>query len=134
VTVKGTPKVVSICHCTICQRLLGAPFGVQSMHSPENFECNVALEELWSLETSPAVTRYRCRDCGSPVFASLRNGSAFVVPRSMLFQDNGGSVNDEDYKPSHHMYYASRIIDVEDDLPKYVGTSRPGMCVKWVPE
>ena len=139
VTVRGRPIVVSICHCTTCQRLLGAPFGVQSMHSPENFECNVGVEELWSLETSKTVTRYRCRDCGSPVFASLRNGHSFVVPRSMLFQpstshkDNDEHDNDVAYKPIHHMYYQSRIIDVQDDLPKYVGTSRPGKGILWMP-
>jgi hypothetical protein len=136
VTVKGAPRGVSICHCRTCQVLLGAPFGIQSMHSPENFECNVPTEELWSLQTSKMVTRYRCPHCGSPVFASLRNGKTFVVPRSMLFQENQESnpEDDEAYRPSHHMYYGSRIMDVQDLLPKYVGTSHPDSGVLWTPD
>ena len=128
---------VSICHCTTCQRLLGAPFGIQSMHKADAVECNAPREELWSLETSKMVTRYRCPDCASPVYASLRNGKLIVVPRSMLFQndddkkDTAASDKDDAYKPTHHMYYASRIVDVNDNLPKYVGTSQPGRGVLW---
>lgn len=132
ITVKGTPISVSICHCTTCQRMNGAPFGVQSLHSTENFECNTPSDELKGFSTSKMVTRYRCPDCGSPVYASLWNGKTFAVPRSMLFQKKD-SPNDSAYDPTHHMYYESRIFDVQDALPKYVATSHSTRGVLWKP-
>ena len=58
----------------------------------------------------------------------------------MLFQtktiaaDSDIDKNDDAFKPTHHMYYASRIMNVDDDLPKYVGTSQPGRGVLWTPD
>lgn len=64
-----------------------------------------------------------------------------MVPRSMIFQSCKGGDNisePEDgnaYEPTHHMYYGSRIIDVIDDLPKFVGAGQPGgKGVLWTPE
>jgi hypothetical protein len=133
VTATGKPLSVSICHCTTCQQLGGSPFGVQSLHRPANFTINKPPEDLWSLQSSKNVTRYRCQTCGSPVYATLNGGKIFVVPRSILFQDKNipGDNEDDDYRPKHHMYYGSRIFDVNDDLPKYVGTSHATRGVLW---
>jgi hypothetical protein len=133
VAVTGKPLSVSICHCTTCQKLGGGPFGVQSLHRQTNFKINKPPEELWSLQSSKHVTRYRCQTCGSPVYATLSGGKTFVVPRTMLFQDKKKANDnyDDDYRPRHHMYYGSRIIDVNDDLPKYVGSSHPTRGVLW---
>lgn len=131
VTVTGKPISVSICHCTICQRLGGGPFGVQSLHRPADFSVNKDQQDSWSIQTSKNVTRYRCKDCGSPVYATLGKGKTFVVPRTMLFQTNTNAADDDDYRPTHHMYYGSRIIDLNDDLPKYVGSSHPVRGVLW---
>ena len=166
VTVKDKPIGVSICHCTTCQRLNGTPFGIQSLHKPNNFtltynrtksddkkdendgadkndggleggeknKSNSWKEEsrLWSIQSSKNVTRYRCKECGSPVYATLQQGRMIVVPRTMLFQHqnscddrNNKMINDPNYQPTHHMYYGSRIIDVKDNLPKYIGGSHP---------
>ena len=169
ITVVGKPISVSICHCTICQQLNGAPFGIQSLHLSCNFSSNVNTDEsdnlLWKQQTSKMVTRYRCKNCGSPVYASIRNGKTYAVPRSILLQqkqhhkqassssskskntdaaeDCSGDVdasikNDDElyksYEPTHHMHYASRIMDINDGLPKYIGTSHPGRGVLWKEE
>mmetsp|Transcript_45549 Transcript_45549/g.138427 ORF Transcript_45549/g.138427 Transcript_45549/m.138427 type:complete len:169 (+) Transcript_45549:72-578(+) len=131
VKVTGKPISVSICHCTICQRLNGAPFGIQSLHRAQNISINRDPDDLWSIQTSKHVVRYRCKDCGSPVFATLGRGKTYAVPRTILFQDKYKPGEDVDYRPTHHMYYASRIIDVDDEIPKYIGTSRPGCGVLW---
>lgn len=161
ITVQEKPIGVSICHCTICQRMNGTPFGIQSLHKPTNFSLtynkgtddkndkknkkegdedkdgdkslgsnNIEDSWLWSIQTSKDVTRYRCRECGSPIYATLRQGKIIVVPRTMLFQagdsgGNGDNIHDPDYQPTHHMHYGSRILDVNDELPKYIGSSHP---------
>ena len=136
-TVTGRPRSCSACHCSVCRSLTGAPFSVQSLHARSNVVCNTSEPELWSLVTSPHVTRYRCRDCGSPVYATLGAGSGrkiVAVPQSILFRQGKSKDLSSDFQPIHHIYYANRVMDVNDALPKYVGTSAPGRGVLWTPE
>ena len=126
--IRGRPVAVSICHCTVCRRLSGGAFSIQSLHSKNNFSCAAEEVDLWSIQSSPNVTRYRCKECGSPVYATLGKGKTYVVPRSAL---TNVAKDDECFAPTHHMHYKQRVIDVEDELPKYVGTSTPGRAEVW---
>lgn len=103
-----------------------------------------------ALTTSKRVTRFRCPDCASPLYAALGGGHTVAVPRSLLFrrgleeelQDSSNGKEDAalrrgfaaSFHPTHHMYYANRTLDMYDDLPKYVGTSTPGRGVLWQPK
>jgi hypothetical protein len=144
VTVTGSPRACSICHCSVCRSLTGAPFSIQSLHARQNMECNTPESDLWAVSTSKQVTRLRCKECGSPVYGSLGNGKMVAVPRSILFRKGkeleetreDGDVDAQrahaaTFAPTHHMYYADRTIDINDELPKYVGTSTPGRGVLW---
>ena len=126
----GKPIAVSICHCTVCRRLSGGAFSLQSLHSQKNFTCAATENDLWSIQSSPNVTRYRCKECGSPVYATLGKGKTYVVPRSAL---TNIAKDDQSFKPTHHMHYKERCIDIEDELPKFVGTSAPGRAEIWNP-
>ena len=94
------------------------------------FMCAATENDLWSIQSSPNVTRYRCKECGSPVYATLGKGKTYVVPRSAL---TNIAKDDESFKPTHHMHYKQRCIDIEDELPKFVGTSAPGRAEVWNP-
>ena len=141
VALTGTPAAVSICHCGNCRKLSGAPFTAQALAKATAVEVRAARDAemdqmvfspggdadayLTAFSSSAAVDRYRCKECGSPVYASLAKGKMAAVPLSML--DGGGGEaaaaaksNAEPLRPTHHMYYADRIVDVPDDLPKYV--------------
>ena len=126
--IRGRPVAVSICHCTVCRRLSGGAFSIQSLHSKNNFSCAAEEVDLWSIQSSPNVTRYRCKECGSPVYATLGKGKTYVVPRGAL---TNVAKDDECFAPTHHMHYKQRVIDIEDELPKYVGTSTPGRAEVW---
>lgn len=128
--IRGLPVSVSICHCTVCRRLSGGVYSQQSLHSQKNFTCEATENDLWSIQTSPNVTRYRCKECGSPVYATLGKGKTYVVPRSALINI---AKDDKSFAPTHHMHYKQRMISVEDDLPKFVGTSTPGRAEVWNP-
>ena len=71
--------------------------------------------DLIETATSKHVTRKRCAECFSPVAASLGKKSV-VVPFAMFERD---ALPAEWRSLQHHMYYDSRVIDVNDDLPKY---------------
>ena len=63
--------------------------------------------------TSKAVVRHRCASCYSPVFATLGPKRA-VLPAALF-----GAPLPEAWKPAHHIYYDSRVLDVPDGAPKY---------------
>lgn len=130
VTLTGAPTAVSICHCVNCRKLSGAPFTAQALVKGTQVEVrrDEGVDELVGFASSPAVERFRCPECLSPVYASLNKGKMAAVPLSIL---NGGDADadcgggdgdvvEPPLKATHHMYYADRIIDVPDDLPKYV--------------
>ena len=106
VALTGTPAAVSICHCVNCRKLSGAPFTAQALAKATAVEVRSARDAemdqmvfspggdadayLTAFSSSAAVDRYRCKECGSPVYASLAKGKMAAVPLSML--DGGGEI------------------------------------------
>ena len=123
VVLTGKPTAVSICHCVICRKLSGAPFSAQALVKATQVAVVAndegggdAASSLTSYASSPAVERHRCASCQSPVYATLAKGKMAAVPLAML----DAARDDAAMAPTHHMYYADRIMDVPDHLPKYV--------------
>ena len=131
VEARGEPMVVSICHCVNCRKLSGAPFSAQalfdgakvSVHraspSAEKGAVDDRRPEVTGFESSARVERFRCSMCASPVYATLAKGKTCVVPLAIL----DAHPDLPRLRPSHHMYYASRVLDAADDLPKFVASS-----------
>jgi hypothetical protein len=130
----GEPVAVSICHCANCRKLSGAPFSAQALFSGGQVSVGRVGEaekegdddddekkepHLVGFESSSRVERFRCATCASPVYATLAKGKTAVVPLAIL--DAHPTL--PRLQPSHHMYYASRVLDVTDDLPKFVSSS-----------
>ena len=124
---------VSICHCVNCRKLSGAPFSAQALFdgakvsmrqaSPSGDadagEVDDRTPDVTGFESSARVERFRGAACLSPVYATLANGKTCVVPLAIL----DAHPDLPRLKPSHHMYYASRVLDATDDLPKFVASS-----------
>lgn len=64
--VEGDPVVVSVCHCGDCRRSAGAPMVTWAMF-PEG-ALAVTRGQPKTIQSSPAVTRSFCADCGSGLF------------------------------------------------------------------
>lgn len=120
VRVRGDPVSVSACHCSICRRLSGGPFVISALFKPENAEVLAAQGEsapaLQSFQSSVQVTRQRCANCFSPIVGRL--GERFIAVPLGSF-DWGDERAPPGWSPMHHLHYDSRVIDVNDDLPKY---------------
>ncbi|KAK3281998.1 hypothetical protein CYMTET_10245 [Cymbomonas tetramitiformis] len=117
VKIDGEPQTASYCHCSNCRRLSGAPFTAQAVFRSPSVEVNVVDGSLQEFNSSKDVIRKRCPKCFSPVVASLFKGKLSAVPLS-LFPWKEGLVP-EALKPQHHIYYAQRLMDIDDGLPKY---------------
>lgn len=59
-----------------------------------------------------------CGECGEVVFGTNRLGMR-VVPNALLARVNEGTL-DVSMAPTMHLYYRQRVVDVLDDLPKYL--------------
>lgn len=70
---------------------------------------------LLERETSSYLTRHRCPDCGAAIYNAIRS-SKFSADNFMLplLGELDGEV-----RPTHHIYYADRVLDVDDGLPKF---------------
>jgi hypothetical protein len=69
VATEGEPYVVSMCHCTACQRRTGAPFGVGAYFKLAQVRID-GEHHRWSRRgaSGGALTNHFCPTCGSNTF------------------------------------------------------------------
>ncbi len=118
---KGLVRV-TYCHCSICRRVTGAPFIAVAGTKPE--QMSIALEDgvrLDTYDTSPVLTRHRCSRCGAAIYNHVHLDNGFTWANFMV-----PLMDDADALPrSHHIYYADRVVDVDDGLQKFDAFGRP---------
>ena len=91
--------------------------GAAVFNSPE-VAVNIEEGTLKEFNSSKAVVRKRCPKCFSPVLATLFKGKFTAVTLSLFSWDEQNKCP-EVLKPTHHIYYGCRVVDVEDGLPKH---------------
>lgn len=123
-----SPASVSYCHCSICRRLSGAAFSTQALWSASDVEVKAGQELHRGMHATKNVERIRCGECGAPVMARLMKGKVNALPLSLF--DRELLTTDPGFAAQHHLHYASRIVDVDDGLPKFEGGSRGPL---WTP-
>ncbi|ESK96248.1 hypothetical protein Moror_7238 [Moniliophthora roreri MCA 2997] len=118
-TVTGKPVLSAYCHCTICQRLNGCPF-VHTLHfSPSALQWthiggNTALD-MYRVKDKPAKQRFRCKTCGSCIASYHSERQSWSILGAQLERIP------EDFKPTAHIFYGTRLLDVNDGLDKWEG-------------
>jgi hypothetical protein len=64
-------------------------------------------------------TRYYCASCSSYIGEdATRPLGVFALPLHRAV--GGGALLPDQYKPNHHIFYADRVADVNDSVPKWV--------------
>ena len=117
---------------SICRNLTGSAFSIQALFLSENVLVDIDSEQNGEeinnsigLKTSKMVERFRCRDCGSPVFARLGN-KIIAVPLSVF---DPAVLRLEKWQVTTHLHYSNRIIDINDDTPKHLNGNRSPLFV-----
>jgi hypothetical protein len=105
------------CHCTICQRLHGARFATVALF--EHFELlGDSKDHVVEHKTSDVLTRCVCKSCHAPAY-NVVGQFGHGTPVSNFERDKRGRLLHADLlKPMAHIFYADRVADVIDDLPK----------------
>ncbi|EGO05287.1 hypothetical protein SERLA73DRAFT_44695 [Serpula lacrymans var. lacrymans S7.3] len=123
-----TPPVLSAyCHCSQCQRFTASPF-VHSMHFEEkdfvwtHSEPHADHLDFYDNPLKPHKRRYRCKKCGVTVTSYNSKVNRFSVWGALLERNEEGKIKNWDIaKPTAHMFYGTRMLDVGDDLGKWEG-------------
>ncbi|KAJ7492243.1 Mss4-like protein [Mycena latifolia] len=126
-TVSGKPTLSAYCHCTRCQIMNGSAF-IWTIHFPAaafawtHSDPHGAALDTYVTEGKPWKTRYRCKNCGCCVASYNTKTEHWSVWGAQLDRQEGGAPrNLEGVKPTSHIFYETRLVDVNDELSKWEG-------------
>jgi len=121
------PSLSAYCHCTRCQRLFGAPF-IHTIHldPASKFEWTTASTTISDVADEYVVFdvkhRFRCKTCGTHVASWNTAKQKWSVWGATLDRNaDGRIINWSLVKPTDHIFYGTRMLDVLDDLGKWEG-------------
>ena len=111
-TASGEPLYQLYCHCRSCQIAHAAPLIAAAIFP--------AAQVVYSGETVPitvtprpdATPRLMCPRCGTKVVNLPHPSVRTILPA--LCEDRSW------FRPTMHMQWLERVIDVADDLPRYL--------------
>ncbi|GAC95707.1 hypothetical protein PHSY_003283 [Pseudozyma hubeiensis SY62] len=112
----GDPIDAKHCHCTQCQRLHGAPFQWAALFHKTSVRlakhCDPLNLDFFSTQEGHSEhsvpCKISCRNCRSPM----------AYPSSFVFKDH---VVPPAFAPTAHIFYGERVMDLDDDIPKWAG-------------
>jgi hypothetical protein len=117
ITLEGLPMRSHYCHCTICQILHSAPYGLIAIYLPPKVILPDNHSEVFSTYTpDDRVEVYRCRECGVAVVSWVKQYNVWGV-----YVTAGITLDGKRIRPSEvpafegvmHMFYAERQRDVK---------------------
>jgi hypothetical protein len=118
------PVDAKLCHCRTCQRLHGAPMQWAAIFHKHHVRITSGLDLLRFYNSEQdrneriLPCKVSCNQCGSPI---ADEGRRMWLAFPSLFDFGQGSEMPESFKPTCHLFYGQRVIDVGDDLPKWAG-------------
>jgi hypothetical protein len=113
--VRGPFGRASHCHCSMCRKAHGAPFGTYARVKRSDFYFLAGESEIAAFASSPGISRTFCRRCGSTLqFLSNRFPDAIDIALGTLDDDPG-------IRPVMHIFTGSRApwYEIGDGLPQH---------------
>ncbi|NNF80597.1 MAG: GFA family protein [Rhizobiales bacterium] len=111
VSVAGDPAASAICHCHSCRKWHAAPLNAWSIWP--SAQVTISGGETITSATDEASGRVSCAACGGCVANHKpKAGMTVVYPMTLL----GSGLT---FVPAFHIYYAERVMDLADGLPKF---------------
>lgn len=78
--------------------------------------------ETYSVESKPWKIRSRCKKCGCCVSSHNTRTNRRSVWSAQLERDEQGKIKHwDDLKPTAHIFYGTRMLDIQDELAKWEG-------------
>ncbi len=121
---RSDPVDAKICHCLACQKLHGAPMQWAPIFHKRDIRITSGIEHLrfWNNELNRRERILPCKAscalCGALV---ADEGRRMWLAFPSLFEFGGVSKVPKKFKPTCHIFYGMRVMDVDDGLPKWQG-------------
>lgn len=78
--------------------------------------------DFYAVSAKPWKVRWRCRKCGATVATHNTKLDKWSVYGAQLQRDDSGKITGWDtIKPTAHIFYETRLVDVQDELGKWTG-------------
>jgi len=123
--VEGPVLGAQVCHCSVCRRAQGSSLGMlAAFFQKDNLKITAGEDNLEKFHSPLKYSRKFCKKCGTRIGITFEDVTAFEVnsvaiyPTHLADVREGGPLPDE-FKPQRHIYYADRLYDFNDDVPKF---------------
>jgi hypothetical protein len=114
----GVPRVKGYCHCEDCRDLLDVPF--HSVTAWDNEPVKTVEGEAFITEYQHPrleMKRFFCSNCGETLYNT--NAMDWRVVSQLLIKKCHDDTLPEELHSESHFFYARRIVDINDNLPKH---------------
>lgn len=122
--VRADPVASKICHCLQCQSLHGAPFQWAVIFQKSDVRFVRGVEDLHFYHSETRTSGHRlpcklsCGRCRSPI---ADEGRRMFLAFGPLFDFGFPPRVPPAFSPTCHIFYGARVIDIDDDRPKFLG-------------
>lgn len=122
--VSADPVEAKVCHCLACQKLHGAPMQWAAIFHKHHVRLTAGLEHLQFFNSEEGLLarilpcKVSCGRCGGRI---ADEGRRMWLAFPSLFDFGHPPEVPDSFKPTCHIFYAMRVVDVLDGLPKWSG-------------
>ncbi len=113
----GSPAVAAYCHCVECRTARQTPVFDQVAWAPVQLTITAGEDKVVAYDYTDKMTVYSCGECGSRLFNT--NAAGLKSTWQGLFRGANDGQLPEEFKSQVHLFYGERVIDIDDDLPKF---------------
>lgn len=110
--VDGDPIVQLYCHCRSCQLAHAAPVVAAAIFAAKNLRYSGEAQVVTITGHPDASRRITCVKCGTKVINEPVAQARAIFPALCT--------SAEWFKPSMHVQWQDHVLDLQDDLPKYL--------------
>ena len=122
--VQADPVDAKICHCPDCRTLHSAPMQWAAIFHKQDVRFTAGVEHLRFYSSSlrrrerSLPCKVSCVLCGTPIADEGRN---MWLAFPTLFDFGNPPRVPNAFRPSCHIFYGMRVMDIVDGLPKWAG-------------
>ena len=122
--VSAEPVDAKFCHCKACQTLHGAPMQWAVIFHKHHVRLTAGLDHLRFFNSEQGMNnrilpcKVSCNRCGTLI---ADEGRRMWLAFPTLFDFRQGAETPDSFKPTCHIFYNQRLIDISDNLPKWSG-------------
>lgn len=122
--VGADPVDAKLCHCLACQKSHGAPMQWAAIFHKHDVRITKGIQHLrfYNHERRRHARVLPCKvSCGRCGTLIADEGRRMWLAFPSLFDFGHASRVPAAFKPTCHIFYRLRVIDINDDLPKWSG-------------